>query len=435
MGGTTTSERAGYGPWPGTGAAGEVDRWDRSWFRLQRWVPLTLLAVATTLSVVSPEQPAAQRPGTVLLAALTAGWLILAHRLMFPRAALVSAPPERASHALLHLVVVLSLATALMARDVVFFIFAISGFLYAAWLRPTPLVFVGTGTTSLAIMLFTWEGVPSDFGELVAFVSIVVIQTFLIGLGVVGGEKVSVLSEERRTTVQQLEASLAENEGLQAQLVAHAREAGVHDERRRLAREIHDTLAQGLTGVIMQLEAAEQGAEHPATVRRHLGAAAELARTSLAEARRSVHALAPEALTQGRLADALQELVTGWSERTGLPATATVTGPLRPCAVAVEVALLRVAQEALANVAKHADARRAGVTLSQLDDRVVLDVRDDGHGFDPSAVDPGASFGLRAMRQRVEELGGELAVETHLGRGTAVSATIPVTAGEELDGG
>jgi signal transduction histidine kinase len=225
---------------------------------------------------------------------------------------------------------------------------------------------------------------------------------------------------------EKLEASLRENAGLHAQLVAQAREAGVLDERQRMAREIHDTLAQGLVGIITQLEAAAQAPRSDREWKRHTDAAVELARESLAEARRSVQALQPVPLEQDRLPDALGAVARTWSERSGVPATVTTTGRPRPVAADIEVALLRTAQEALANVAKHARARRVWLTLSYMDDVITLDVRDDGTGFaTPSPSLRNGGFGLTAMRQRVEGLAGTLEVESDPGAGTTVAASVP----------
>ena len=186
------------------------------------------------------------------------------------------------------------------------------------------------------------------------------------------------LSEANR----RLEATLAENAGLQQQLLTQAREAGVLDERQRMAREIHDTLAQGLTGIITQLQAAEQAADDPAGWHRHFDAATRLARESLSEARRSVEALRPESLETGRLSEALADVAGRWSALHGIPVQVTTTGTARPMPHQAEFALLRTAQEALANVARHAQATRVGVTLSYMEHEVALDVRDDGRGFD-----------------------------------------------------
>ncbi|WP_433381032.1 sensor histidine kinase [Streptosporangium sp. CA-115845] len=161
-------------------------------------------------------------------------------------------------------------------------------------------------------------------------------------------------------------------------------------------------------------------------------------RESLAEARRSVDALRPESLETARLSDALADVADRWSKLHGLAVQVTTTGTARPMTPEAEFALLRTAQEALANVAKHAHATRVGVTLSYLEHEVALDVRDDGEGFDPAGLEadtattgrsrpPSRSggFGLTIMRQRVEELSGTLQIESEPGTGTGISACFP----------
>jgi signal transduction histidine kinase len=224
-----------------------------------------------------------------------------------------------------------------------------------------------------------------------------------------------------------LEATIAENETLHEQLLVQAREAGIRDERSRMAREIHDTIAQGLTGIVTQLQAAEQAATRtagdPAGWRRHVAAATGLARDSLSEARRSVEALRPEPLECGRLGEALAGVAERWSALNGIPVQVTTTGTARRMHPETEFALLRAAQEALANVARHARATRVGLTVSYMENEVVLDIRDDGAGFDPAAGEHG--FGLVAMRQRIAALSGTLQVESEPGGGTAISACVP----------
>lgn len=258
-----------------------------------------------------------------------------------------------------------------------------------------------------------------------------------------------------------LEATLAENTGLHRQLLAQAREAGVLDERQRMAGEIHDTLAQGLTGIITQLQAADETADDHAEQRRHLDTAARLARESLAEARRSVHALRPEPLEQARLGEALAGVARRWSALHGIPVHVTTTGTAPALRPEAELALLRTAQEALANVAKHAAATRVNLTLSFTAGDATLNVRDNGQGFDPGSArrrelahaarlahgwdggtpvgDPAqdeggrvlsGGFGLVAMRQRIEGVSGTLRVESAPGAGTAVSASVPVQPAE-----
>jgi signal transduction histidine kinase len=226
-----------------------------------------------------------------------------------------------------------------------------------------------------------------------------------------------------------LVTTIAENEDLHRQLIIQARAAGVAEERRRMAREIHDTLAQGLTGIVTQLQAAEQAATRPpgdsAGWRRHVAAATQLARDSLSEARRSVDALRPEPLERCRLGEALADVAERWAALNGIPVQAQTTGTARPIRPEIEFALLRAAQEALANVAKHAQATRVGLTVSYMENEVALDVRDDGIGFDPTTLPDNGSFGLIAMRQRIADLSGTVEVESEPGSGTAISTCIP----------
>jgi signal transduction histidine kinase len=225
-----------------------------------------------------------------------------------------------------------------------------------------------------------------------------------------------------------LAAALTENAGLHAQLLVQAREAGVLDERQRMAGEIHDVLAQGLTGIVTQLEAADQAGARAADRQRHLDTARQLARDSLTEARRSVQALRPQPLVEAPLPAALAEVADGWSARHGVTAELIMTGPARPLLPEIEATLLRTAQEALANVARHADAGRVALTLSYMEDVVTLDVRDDGAGFDPAqrlAESYEGGYGLTAMRERVQRISGTLAIESEPGAGTAVSACVP----------
>ncbi|MCX6462896.1 MAG: sensor histidine kinase [Pseudonocardiales bacterium] len=270
------------------------------------------------------------------------------------------------------------------------------------------------------------------------WVALALLNTVVAGLFTYFGAFTWEQAERRRRVIaelneanRRLEESLAENAALHARLVAQARESGVIDERARMAREIHDTLAQGLTGIVTQLEAAD--AADAATRRRHVDVARALARESLTEARRSVHALAPGRLAGALLPDAITDMAKEWAGTAGVDVHVEVTGEPIALLPDLEVTLYRVAQEALANVGRHASASRAGLTLSYMPDVVVLDVRDDGRGFDPAAVGRpvgGAGFGLAAMEQRVRRVSGELTVESAPGEGTAVSAVVPAIAAE-----
>jgi signal transduction histidine kinase len=232
-------------------------------------------------------------------------------------------------------------------------------------------------------------------------------------------------SRERQRLIEQLQATRAE-------LAAAERQAGTLAERQRLARDLHDTLTQGFASVVLLLEAAEESLALGRPVERHIAQALRSARDNLAEARRVVWALRPRPLTEQPLAQALQELAGRLAEETGLRAETVLTGTARPLPAEVEEALLRVGQEALANVRKHAAASRVTVTLSYLDDVVTLDVHDDGVGFDQAATAAaaGGGLGLRAMAERVAALGGSLAVESTLGEGTTIAVEVPAPAGE-----
>jgi signal transduction histidine kinase len=235
------------------------------------------------------------------------------------------------------------------------------------------------------------------------------------------------IAELERTNTA-LQQALDENAALHAQLLLQAREAGVADERRRLAAEIHDTIAQGLTGIIAQLQVVAN-APDLVTARTHLERASALARHSLGEARRSVHNLAPVALAADGLPEALKKTVAEWGQRTGVRAEFTVTGTAEHLHDEVSATLLRIAQEALSNAARHARPTRVGVTLSFMGDEVTLDIRDDGTGFDPAAVPErtrSGGFGLDGMRARAERIAGSLTVESEPGNGTAVSARVPL---------
>jgi len=216
-------------------------------------------------------------------------------------------------------------------------------------------------------------------------------------------------------------------------------QAGVLRERQRMAQEIHDTLAQGFTSIVMNLEAAEGVLLPDSTrARHHLDQARLTARESLTEARRLVWALQPEALKSASLPEALGRLGKRWSEESGIAADVNVTGTPGPLSPEIEMILFRAAQEALANVRKHAEANRVALTLSYMGDTVVLDVRDDGMGFDPLLIDAGArdrtsgGFGLKGMRGRVEQAGGTLSLESVPGEGSTLVVELPVVATKDV---
>lgn len=205
---------------------------------------------------------------------------------------------------------------------------------------------------------------------------------------------------------------------------ASERRAGTIAERERVSREIHDTVTQGLASSLLLLEAAGR-AWPSASAREGLREATVLLRDNLSETRSLVHELASPGLDGSPLPGALL-----LAARQYVPdAKLLVTGEPRPVPPEVRHALLRVVQSAASNIRLHASAAEAAVTLSFLPEAVTLDIYDDGAGFDPAAAAPpsdAGGYGLRAMRQRAEQLGGVFSVQSAPGEGTIVAAQLPL---------
>jgi signal transduction histidine kinase len=242
---------------------------------------------------------------------------------------------------------------------------------------------------------------------------------FGIGLSIVFSRwmrAVMAQSEERAALITELSQA-------REQLAAAHHEAGVLAERHRLAGEIHDTLAQGFTSIVTLIQAAAAGLPPAAPARDHLDLALTTARENLAEARALVTTLSPAQLDGSTLGDAISRAAESAGNGGDAVIRSEISGSRRPLPTTTEVVLLRVAQEALANVRKHASARRVDIELSYTDDAVLLTVADDGRGFDAAAVSGG--YGLRGMRERVRQAGGTITVRTSPGEGTVVRAEVP----------
>jgi signal transduction histidine kinase len=209
-------------------------------------------------------------------------------------------------------------------------------------------------------------------------------------------------------------------ESARQELALASREAGILFERQRLAREIHDTLAQDFASIVMHLEAAEASAD-PA----HHQQAKTTARDGLAEARSLVWALRPDLLQGKSLEEALNQMLDQWRSKSGVSCELVVSGQPQPLHPEVELSVLRIAREALANVRKHAQARRVVVTLSYIGSEVLIDVQDDGLGFERTQIGQ-ESYGLRLMEERVAALGGRLSFESEQGQGTTVAVALPI---------
>src|SRR6266481_3681745 len=216
-------------------------------------------------------------------------------------------------------------------------------------------------------------------------------------------------------------------------LSAQSRQSAVMAERNRMARDIHDTLAQGFTGVIVQLEAVEEAMSRKQGVKAsgHLNRAGDLARESLREARRLVQALRPQALEKKQLSEALKDLIEKMTRGTTVHAKFTLQGKRRKLPPEWETNLLRIGQEVLTNVLRHARAREFKVLLVFDSSEIRLELRDNGCGFEPQRKHEG--FGLQGMRERAEGMGGRLTIQSALGKGTAISIVLPVANAAELE--
>ncbi|MFD7906555.1 sensor histidine kinase [Kitasatospora sp. NPDC059722] len=412
--------------------------------RLDRLIgPLCYVAllIALALALLVPVPTARSAAATLPAAAAAFLWLVL--RSALDRRPL---PDGRARWAGAHFAVLLVLITVLVLDNPYFGFFAFTGYLHAArYLRGRARIAGAAATTVPSALSQTGGVLPAGAAQVGGLLAVMAFNLVVVGVILALSEVTDRLSLRRKAANAELaEANrlltemLAENAGLHAQLLVQAREAGAADERRRLARELHDTVAQGLAGIVTQLQAADLAREQDTPVeqwRRHLDNAAGLARESLTQARRAVHALRPLELERAALPEALAELAEQWQERNGTTAGLTVTGEARPLHPEVEVTLLRIAQESLANAAKYARAGRVGLTLSYMPGLVTLDVRDDGVGFDPAAEPAsratGGGYGLAVMRRRAERLAGRLDLETEPGAGTTVTATLPAIGIEE----
>lgn len=427
--------------------SGRLEKWERRERPIFAVMPYVMLAFSTVLTLTVRSSTGQTWLIDLGLCALTAAWILCAYTLR-------PASREHPRMMAVFFTVLIALMAILVFRDPWFGFFTFTGYFYAIELPSGTWRVLGVATVAVLTGSSQAGGFPKDTraSTLVFYFGIVAVNIVISGaftwFGWVSGtqnERRRQLVEELSEVNRRLKATLEENAGLHKQLLTQAREAGILDERQRMAREIHDTLAQGLTGIITQLQAAETSCDDPVARRRHFDAATRLARDSLTEARRSVDALRPQPLERARLGDALASVAERWSALHSVAAHVTVTGTARPMAADTEFALLRTAQESLANVAKHAAATRVGVTLSYMEEEVALDVRDDGRGFDATRVprnEAGASspyggdrvtsggFGLVAMRQRIEGLSGTLQVESEPGSGAAISACVPFRAAD-----
>ncbi|GLY35406.1 two-component sensor histidine kinase [Amycolatopsis sp. NBRC 101858] len=382
------------------------DAWDRF-----NWLWEILFAVAylatTTLVLLDETDPVRSVVAVGALTALALTYLLWGRRV-------VRDDGHLKQRWTLALVVVALVAVAMFANTTASFIlFMVCPLLFSTLeFRPAAVL------TTLVILLSPLSSIAADGLQGPALHILLPMTAILVVFGILSGKFILHVIEESRARadlIDRLEAS-------QAEVARLSREAGTAAERERLAREIHDTLAQGFTSIVTLAEAIESELDtDPAAARRHVELAARTARENLAEARTMVAALAPADLASGSLVDAVRRQADRLADETGVSVEYEVDGVLSAIGMAGEVVLLRGAQEALNNVRRHAAASSVSVRLSVVDDAVRLAVRDDGTGFDPDGV---SGFGLRGMRSRAEQVGGTLSVRSGP-RGTELTLEVP----------
>jgi signal transduction histidine kinase len=401
----------------GAGAPGDIaDLSDRSgfWRRSVRgWDVAFYLMIALTAAAVVVTRPTAL-PFAIALVALAV--LAVAYQVLGHRAAMTGSTRLSAAYLVVLFVVVPVVAGASVAGSVLLFI-AFSQIWFFAQTRRVgvTLVVAMTVVTFTAIGLEEHVRTPGDIASLLTQGGVTVLFAVLLGLWVT---QVSEQSEERAQLLDRLGAA-------QAELADIHHAAGVTAERERMAREIHDTLAQGFTSIVMVSQAVRADLDRGRldAARERLDLVERTARDNLAEARALVSAFAPVGLAETGLAAALDRLADRFGQETGLVVDVTVAEGTAAINRDREVILLRAAQEALTNVRRHAQASKVELALTVAPDGSVrLEVADNGRGIDPGAAE---GFGLRGMRDRVTSGGGELAISGGEERGTRVLVTLP----------
>ena len=398
------------------------------WIRLWNTVSLGMLLITSVIALVDspPSWPTRLLILAFGLLYLLWYWAFIIHLPRWGR--------KSAALAVSFAVVMLGLAAMERVHSVyLFLLFSMYGLLFSVLItRMATLLTVFLSVLGAAIVITNNQmTLPEASGVIIGFGA-------ATSFGIIMGRFISTIirqNVERQQMINALQAARSE-------LAQAERQAGILEERQRLAREIHDTLAQGFTSIVMQLEAADQALPaaqgDPAleATRQYLSRARSTARESLAEARRFVWALRTEPLERETLAQAVQRVAQREAEEAGIQTRVEISGEERALPSAYEVTLLRTVQEALANVRKHASARQVNVTLTYMDDQVIMDVQDDGQGFNPAQPQPsgaGGGFGLIGIRERAEQLGGSLIIESAPGEGATLVVALPLAPGESHD--
>ena len=294
-----------------------------------------------------------------------------------------------------------------------FALFAVCPMAFMSLCLREAVVFVAGANLVPVASAFAEDGVAAMLHQLLPGTLFLMLFAILLGTWI---SRIVAQSEERATLITELEASREEIGRL-------SREAGVAAERGRLAAEIHDTLAQGFTSLVTLVQAAESELDSDTTkARKHLALAARTARENLTEARALVAGLIPTALGTGSVDQAIRRQLERFAEETAVAVTYQAEGDSVELPTVLEVVLLRMVQESLTNVRRHAEATSVTVSLQVKENNATLRVSDDGVGFD--AAVPADGFGLRGMRNRAAQVGGTLSVHSGEG-GTTVELEVP----------
>ncbi|GAA2863434.1 two-component sensor histidine kinase [Actinoplanes cyaneus] len=379
---------------PLAGPEGRLSRGPDEWLR---WLPLwdayfVLVAAATAVAVALAGEPLPRRAAAIALIALLAAAHLTAGRRLI-----------RAGHAAviyqLAVVAVFAVAVGLVTRSA-FLLFALCA---PAFMTTGP--FIGALVVVVLNLVWIRSSPFSAPGLAAAMLSI------LLGIW---ASKIIKQSTERGALIRELEKTRAELERV-------SYEAGRAAEREQVADAVHDTLAQGLSSTIMLLQAARAAlATDPDRAARHLDLAESTTRDNLADARALITARPLPEATGGSLAEALRREAEKLRALTGIEVTLEVAGVFT---TALDVELLRLAQEALSNVRKHAGASRVTILVTEKDGRVRLEIIDDGRGFCAARTPDG--HGLPLMRRRLHEASGSLVIDSAPGEGTRLRIEVP----------
>jgi signal transduction histidine kinase len=393
--GTVTSQQAA----DPTGTPGLPRFWER-------YIAVCFVALAAFTYLGPTAEPVAERLSVLGLLAMMAGWyLTLGRRVVTESETTWRGPVFQA-------VLFAMYVAALYLIGAFFLLFIVCPLAYMTLPTRAAHAVVTLYAFTPAAVALAWGG-PATLALTLPIGVIAITMSMVIA---VTTDRIERRSEERAALIEELESTRAEVARL-------SRDAGIAEERQRLAGDIHDTVAQGLSSVVMLVEAADAAlVRDPDAARAHLSLAARTARDNLDETRAIVAALTPSSLTKATLADALGRLADRFTRDVGTTTTLSTVGDPAPLPTQTEVVLLRVVQEALNNVRKHAGASSVSVTLTYRPDAVSVEVRDDGVGFDVAALRPG--YGLGGMQARVEQVGGRLSIASTQGSGTTIRTEV-----------